>query len=305
MYVEKYLPHVGKESAPNKQYVSSADVKRFALAVGETDPACFDEEYAAKTEYGALVAPPTYSVTMNFLPIPGVWIAPNGRIHAMQEFKYYKPIIAEREYTCIKKFTKAYEKEGKNGIMVFTEFENNVFDADMNLCVTAVITTITRGSLFAGYTEETEQQAEEKKEHTAAVDAASLQIGDELPVYELNKLSRARIARYAGASGDFNTIHLDDEAAQSVNFKRIVAHGLFSMGMGASVINYWFGGAGKCKITNYKARFASPAYREDSPVCTATVSHVDHENKAVAINFAISSAEGELIMSGSAEVTYF
>lgn len=303
MYVEKYLPHVGKESAANVQYVTAAEIKRFALAVGETDPACFDEEYAAASEYGALIAPPTFSVTMHFNAIPGVWIAPNGRIHALQEFKYYKPIIAEREYTCIKKFTKAYEKEGKNGVMVFTEFENNVYNTDNELCVTAVITTITRGALFAGYTEETEQKAE-KLEHKAAVDAASLQIGDELPLYTLPTLTRGGIARYSAASGDFNTIHLDDEAARSVNFKCIVAHGMFTMGMGSSVINYWFGGAGKCKVTNYKARFASPAYLGDTPTCSATVSHVDHDNKLIAVNFSICSAEGSLIMSGSAEVNY-
>ena len=35
--------------------------------------------------------------------------------------------------------------------------------------------------------------------------------------------------RYAGASGDFNPIHLDDEFARSVGLPRRVLHGLWTM----------------------------------------------------------------------------
>ena len=35
--------------------------------------------------------------------------------------------------------------------------------------------------------------------------------------------------RYAGASGDFNPIHIDDEFAKAVGLPRNILHGLYSM----------------------------------------------------------------------------
>ena len=37
--------------------------------------------------------------------------------------------------------------------------------------------------------------------------------------------------RYAGASGDFNPIHIDDEFATAVGLPRNILHGLYSMGL--------------------------------------------------------------------------
>ena len=41
--------------------------------------------------------------------------------------------------------------------------------------------------------------------------------------------------RYAGASGDFNPIHLDDEFAQSVGLPSKILHGLWTMAQVARV----------------------------------------------------------------------
>ncbi|MEZ5077789.1 MAG: MaoC/PaaZ C-terminal domain-containing protein [Solirubrobacterales bacterium] len=37
--------------------------------------------------------------------------------------------------------------------------------------------------------------------------------------------------RYAGASGDFNPIHIDEEFAKAVGLPRNILHGLYSMGL--------------------------------------------------------------------------
>src|SRR3954447_1297858 len=37
--------------------------------------------------------------------------------------------------------------------------------------------------------------------------------------------------RYAGASGDFNPIHIDEEFAKMVGLPRNILHGLYSMGL--------------------------------------------------------------------------
>ena len=37
--------------------------------------------------------------------------------------------------------------------------------------------------------------------------------------------------RYAGASGDFNPIHIDNDFAQAVGLPRNILHGLYSMAL--------------------------------------------------------------------------
>ena len=48
--------------------------------------------------------------------------------------------------------------------------------------------------------------------------------------------------RYAGASGDFNPIHVDDELAKLVGLPRNILHGLYSMGLVARAATEFAGG---------------------------------------------------------------
>lgn len=49
-------------------------------------------------------------------------------------------------------------------------------------------------------------------------------------------ITRDQIAAYAGASGDRNPIHLDDEFARAVGLPGVIAHGMLVMGLMASTI---------------------------------------------------------------------
>ena len=40
--------------------VTKRDIKRFAQAIGETNPIHFDEDYAKSTMYGTIIAPPLF-----------------------------------------------------------------------------------------------------------------------------------------------------------------------------------------------------------------------------------------------------
>jgi acyl dehydratase len=54
--------------------------------------------------------------------------------------------------------------------------------------------------------------------------------GSELPELRVTP-ERWITARYAGASGDFNPIHLDDEFARSVGLPGRILHGLYTMAL--------------------------------------------------------------------------
>jgi acyl dehydratase len=57
---------------------------------------------------------------------------------------------------------------------------------------------------------------------------AKLQVGAEIPQVKVTP-DRYLTVRYAGASGDFNPIHIDQEFARSVGLPGRILHGLWTM----------------------------------------------------------------------------
>ncbi len=53
--------------------------------------------------------------------------------------------------------------------------------------------------------------------------------GDELEGRTLPPVDRMRLIKYAGASGDFNPIHLVDEAAEEAGLPGVIAHGMLTV----------------------------------------------------------------------------
>ena len=53
--------------------------------------------------------------------------------------------------------------------------------------------------------------------------------GDELRERTLPPVDRMRLIKYAGASGDFNPIHLLDDAAEEAGLPGIIAHGMLTV----------------------------------------------------------------------------
>lgn len=69
-------------------------------------------------------------------------------------------------------------------------------------------------------------------------------------------VDRATLIRYAGASGDFNVIHWDEQVAKAVGLPDVIAHGMWTMGAAVQLVVDWCGDAGR--IISYGTRFSSP-----------------------------------------------
>ncbi len=82
---------------------------------------------------------------------------------------------------------------------------------------------------------------------------STLTTGQELPE-QTYTVTRADLVRYAGASGDFNSIHWSDRVAGSVGLPGVIAHGMYTMALAARALDTWAGGTGRvrelgCKFT--------------------------------------------------------
>lgn len=92
---------------------------------------------------------------------------------------------------------------------------------------------------------------------------ADLEVGHELP-WLVVRITRADLVRYAGASGDFNTIHWSDRVARDVGLPEVIAHGMLTMAQAARVVTDWAGDP--AAITEFSVRFAKPVLVPDDNV---------------------------------------
>ncbi|MCH1865220.1 MaoC/PaaZ C-terminal domain-containing protein [Nocardioides sp. CFH 31398] len=78
--------------------------------------------------------------------------------------------------------------------------------------------------------------------------------GDELSPRTFT-LTRADLVRYAGASGDFNSIHWSDRVATAVGLDGVIAHGMLTLGLVGRAVTEWTGGA---EVVELAAKFTAP-----------------------------------------------
>ncbi len=117
---------------------------------------------------------------------------------------------------------------------------------------------------------------------------ADLAVGDVVATRTI-EVDRARLVRYAGASGDFNPIHWNERFATEVGLPGVIAHGMWTMGAAVGVVVGWAGDPGV--VVDYQTRFARPVPVPDpgaaSVEVTATVGVLDPEAGTARIDLTV------------------
>jgi acyl dehydratase len=88
-----------------------------------------------------------------------------------------------------------------------------------------------------------------------SIDISALEVGAVVAERDI-PLTRDSLVRYAGASGDFNSIHYRDDIAAEVGLPGVLAHGMLTMGAAVQVVVDWASGAHR--IRDYQVRFTRP-----------------------------------------------
>jgi acyl dehydratase len=100
---------------------------------------------------------------------------------------------------------------------------------------------------------------------------ADLAVGAQIPELRITP-DRYLTARYAGASGDFNPIHIDEEFARSVGLPGRILHGLWTMAQVARAQTEAAGGPEHLK--RLSVQFRGMGVPEQEVVVTGTVREV-------------------------------
>jgi acyl dehydratase len=111
-------------------------------------------------------------------------------------------------------------------------------------------------------------------------------------------VTRGDLVRYAGASGDFNPIHIDEEFARSVGLPGRILHGLWTMAQVARAQTEAAGGPDKLK--RLAVQFRSMGVPEQEVVVSSKVREVS-EGIAV-IDAEARQGDTRIVRRGQAEI---
>jgi acyl dehydratase len=130
------------------------------------------------------------------------------------------------------------------------------------------------------------------------LDPAQVRPGDALPEVA-ETIERLDLVRYAGASGDFNPIHWNDEVARAVGLPGVIAHGMYSMGVATRMITGWAGDP--AAIRRLRVRFSNMIEPGQTLTAKGEVAEVD--GNRVLVRFHAEDEKGEKVLSkGEAEL---
>ena len=120
----------------------------------------------------------------------------------------------------------------------------------------------------------------------AKVYAEDVKVGDALPDLVKGPIRQIQLTRYAGASGDFNPIHQDDEFAKAAGMGGVFGHGMITMGFVAQSVKDW---AGAGTITKLGVRFAGLVRLKDVITCKGRVLAKSSKNGTHLVELELSA----------------
>jgi acyl dehydratase len=143
--------------------IEKEPIRRFADAVGETNPLYWDEEYARKSRHGGIVAPPGFLSSLWFSGRPVKWgpkerptesLGPPALMAALEkagytrildtgiDYDFYGMVKAGQTITAVSVVKDIMERSAKEGKVIFLVTETTYTDEDGKLAAKARSMTI-------------------------------------------------------------------------------------------------------------------------------------------------------------------
>jgi acyl dehydratase len=106
--------------------------------------------------------------------------------------------------------------------------------------------------------------------------------------------------RYAGASGDFNPIHIDADFAKAVGLPSNILHGLYSMGVVAKAAAQGLAGGDPRALKKLTVQFRGMGLPEQEIAVTGTIKEVDGDR--VVVDLEAAQGDNRIIRNAQAEL---
>jgi 3-hydroxybutyryl-CoA dehydratase len=126
-----------------------------------------------------------------------------------------------------------------------------------------------------------------------------MNVGDQIPELKVTP-DKYLPHRYAGASGDFNPIHIDVEFAKMVGLPSNILHGLYSMGLVARANAQGIAGGDPRALKRLSVQFRGMGLPEQEIAVTGTVKSV--EGDTVVVETVAAQGDNQIIRNAEAEL---
>jgi len=123
-----------------------------------------------------------------------------------------------------------------------------------------------------------------------------IQVGDVMPVLVKAPIDKVQLVKYAGASGDFNPLHLDPDVGKAVGLGGTIAHGMLIMGFVGQAMTNWIP---KKYIKKFGVRFAGMTRPGDVVTVTGVVK--EKSGNRIVCDLEAKNQNGTLLIGGSFE----
>ena len=269
---------VGKEWPATTYQVGREKIKEYASVLGIENPVHFDVEAARAAGFRDVVAPPMFAVVYSSPAVGPAMFDPEvemnfaAMVHGGQEFAWGEPAARATRSRPPRSASRSRRKCGK-GFYVFETMSVNQDGAEV---VRGTWTISSGGS-----------------------EMSDVKVGDSIPELRVTP-DKYLPHRYAGASGDFNPIHIDDEFAKAVGLPRNILHGLYSMGLVAKANAQGLAGGDPRALKRLSVQFRGMGMPEEEIVVTGTVKSV--EGDRVVVETEAAQGDNRLIRNAEAEL---
>jgi len=153
MVPDSLKQYIGKVDPPHLREVEKGAIRRYADAVGDDNPLYCDEEYARKSRYGCIIAPPgffgwakkTISSSEGLVGLIGAMIEAGyaGILDGGMAYDFYLPVRVGDTLVVSPKVADVALKEGKTKMMIL-RFEASYTNQNGDLVAKSYQTLIGR-----------------------------------------------------------------------------------------------------------------------------------------------------------------
>lgn len=286
--------------------VEAGSIERFADSLQCQNPLYRDAAFAQAHGFRAQVAPPTF--VDNFKPLyenEAYPYVPDGlpfSLSAADSYEFLAPVCAGDVLAAETRLTGISRRTRADGSPIeFVEYVN-LF---RNLAGVVVVRETWTGAYFDG----------SPTANRPAVVPPAVPGSFDIPAPTIHT-TRVSLARWAGAVGDWQRIHIDEPYATNVmNLPSVVGHGTRTTALAARALTDWCGPDGTLRSLSVQyrgvslpgeqlwARASLVALGNDGPVGTyrAAVAVVDQDERVLTLGTAIVDRPHEVPPAGVCE----
>lgn len=127
---------------------------------------------------------------------------------------------------------------------------------------------------------------------------AEVKVGDEIPKFVVQNLTRTDIVKYAGASGDFNPIHHDETFAKGAGYPSVFSHGMLSAGLLSKCLTDY---VGRQNLRAYAVSFRAQVWPGDTVTYGGKVTKKSEAGgeKRIEGELVAQNQKGEVVITGT------